>query len=168
MHARPLAYARSWGARPRTGCAGLAARCLTPSRCRMHDNMSTMVCAKEDRLEKLTQDEIISKTKQVIQGLEALKNEHNSILQSLLETLKCLKKDEESNLVEEKSSMIRKSLEMLELGLSEAQVRGRGRGSRAPQGGGSRDRAQPAAGGLSWAVPPGLRRGTSHSHVTLC
>ena len=55
-------------------------------------------------------------------GLEALKNEHNSILQSLLETLKCLKKDDESNLVEEKSNMIRKSLEMLELGLSEAQV----------------------------------------------
>ncbi|KAG8514445.1 Kinesin light chain 1 [Galemys pyrenaicus] len=88
----------------------------------MHDSMSTMVRAKEDRLEKLTQDEIISKTKQVIQGLEALKNEHNSILQSLLETLKCLKKDDESNLVEEKSNMIRKSLEMLELGLSEAQV----------------------------------------------
>ncbi|KAK1339552.1 hypothetical protein QTO34_020235 [Cnephaeus nilssonii] len=88
----------------------------------MYDNMSTMVYVKEDRLEKLTQDEIISKTKQVIQGLEALKNEHNSILQSLLETLKCLKKDDESNLVEEKSNMIRKSLEMLELGLSEAQV----------------------------------------------
>lgn len=90
---------------------------------RMYDSMSTMVCVKEDKLEKLTQDEIISKTKQVIQGLEALKNEHNSILQSLLETLKCLKKDDESNLVEEKSNMIRKSLEMLELGLSEAQVR---------------------------------------------
>lgn len=89
---------------------------------RMHDDMSTMVYMKEDKLEKLTQDEIISKTKQVIQGLEALKNEHNSILQSLLETLKCLKKDDESNLVEEKSNMIRKSLEMLELGLSEAQV----------------------------------------------
>ncbi|OBS65679.1 hypothetical protein A6R68_05752 [Neotoma lepida] len=88
----------------------------------MYDNMSTMVYIKEEKLEKLTQDEIISKTKQVIQGLEALKNEHNSILQSLLETLKCLKKDDESNLVEEKSSMIRKSLEMLELGLSEAQV----------------------------------------------
>ncbi|XP_070214160.1 kinesin light chain 1 isoform X4 [Bos mutus] len=88
----------------------------------MYDNMSTMVYMKEDKLEKLTQDEIISKTKQVIQGLEALKNEHNSILQSLLETLKCLKKDDESNLVEEKSNMIRKSLEMLELGLSEAQV----------------------------------------------
>ncbi|MBZ3875696.1 Kinesin light chain 1 [Sciurus carolinensis] len=89
---------------------------------KMYDNMSTMVYIKEDKLEKLTQDEIISKTKQVIQGLEALKNEHNSILQSLLETLKCLKKDDESNLVEEKSNMIRKSLEMLELGLSEAQV----------------------------------------------
>uniref|UniRef100_A0A2K5C742 Kinesin light chain n=1 Tax=Aotus nancymaae TaxID=37293 RepID=A0A2K5C742_AOTNA len=88
----------------------------------MYDNMSTMVYIKEDKLEKLTQDEIISKTKQVIQGLEALKNEHNSILQSLVETLKCLKKDDESNLVEEKSNMIRKSLEMLELGLSETQV----------------------------------------------
>ncbi|MEJ1275950.1 hypothetical protein NN561_006849 [Cricetulus griseus] len=88
----------------------------------MYDSMSTMVYIQEEKLEKLTQDEIISKTKQVIQGLEALKNEHNSILQSLLETLKCLKKDDESNLVEEKSSMIRKSLEMLELGLSEAQV----------------------------------------------
>ncbi|MGH0148998.1 UNVERIFIED_CONTAM: hypothetical protein FKN15_051985 [Acipenser sinensis] len=91
----------------------------------MYENMSTMVYTKEDKMEKLSQDEIISKTKQVIQGLDALKNEHNSILQSLLETLKCLKKDEETNLVEEKSSMIRKSLEMLELGLSEAQVLGK-------------------------------------------
>uniref|UniRef100_W5MUU7 Kinesin light chain n=1 Tax=Lepisosteus oculatus TaxID=7918 RepID=W5MUU7_LEPOC len=89
---------------------------------RMYDNMSTMVCVKEDPGEKLSQDEIISKTKQVIQGLEALKHEHHSILDSLLQTLQCLKKDEESSLVEEKSLMIRKSLEMLELGLSEAQV----------------------------------------------
>ncbi|XP_069049227.1 kinesin light chain 1 isoform X4 [Lepisosteus oculatus] len=88
----------------------------------MYDNMSTMVCVKEDPGEKLSQDEIISKTKQVIQGLEALKHEHHSILDSLLQTLQCLKKDEESSLVEEKSLMIRKSLEMLELGLSEAQV----------------------------------------------
>lgn len=94
--------------------------CPVPTR--MFDNMSTMVHIKEEKLEKLTQDEIMSKTKQVIQGLEALKNEHNSILQSLLQTLKCLHKEDESNLVEEKSSMIRKSLDMLELGLSEAQV----------------------------------------------
>lgn len=84
-----------------------------------------MVCVKEeeDPGEKLSQDEIISRTKQVIQGLEALKQEHHSILDSLLGTLRCLKQDEEGVLVEEKSHMIRKSLEMLELGLSEAQVR---------------------------------------------
>uniref|UniRef100_A0A671XJ48 Kinesin light chain n=1 Tax=Sparus aurata TaxID=8175 RepID=A0A671XJ48_SPAAU len=86
--------------------------------------MSTMVCVKEeeDPGEKLSQDEIISRTKQVIQGLEALKQEHHSILDGLLGTLRCLKQDEEGVLVEEKSHMIRKSLEMLELGLSEAQV----------------------------------------------
>lgn len=91
----------------------------------MREDMSTMVCVKdeEDPGEKLSQDEIISRTKQVIQGLEALKQEHHSILEGLLGTLRCLKQDEEGVLVEEKSHMIRKSLEMLELGLSEAQVR---------------------------------------------
>uniref|UniRef100_A0A8C2XB74 Kinesin light chain n=1 Tax=Cyclopterus lumpus TaxID=8103 RepID=A0A8C2XB74_CYCLU len=85
--------------------------------------MSTMVCVKEEDLgEKLSQDEIISRTKQVIQGLEALKQEHHSILEGLLGTLRCLKQDEEGVLVEEKSHMIRRSMEMLELGLSEAQV----------------------------------------------
>uniref|UniRef100_A0A8C7J9E7 Kinesin light chain n=1 Tax=Oncorhynchus kisutch TaxID=8019 RepID=A0A8C7J9E7_ONCKI len=87
--------------------------------------MSAMVCVKEeeeDPGEKLSQDEIISRTKQVIQGLEALKQEHNSILEGLLDTLHCLKQDDQGVLVEEKSLMIRKSLEMLELGLSEAQV----------------------------------------------
>uniref|UniRef100_A0A8C9V3R0 Kinesin light chain n=1 Tax=Scleropages formosus TaxID=113540 RepID=A0A8C9V3R0_SCLFO len=88
----------------------------------MYENMSTMVCVKEDPGEKLSQEEIISRTKQVIQGLETLKHEHQSILDGLLQTLRCLKQDEESSLVEEKSMMIRKSLEMLELGLSEAQV----------------------------------------------
>ncbi|XP_039594868.1 kinesin light chain 1-like isoform X2 [Polypterus senegalus] len=84
--------------------------------------MSTMVYPREEKLEKLTQEEIISNTKLVIQGLEALKNEHNSILHSLLETIKCLKKDEEANLVHEKSNLLRKSVEMIELGLGEAQV----------------------------------------------
>ncbi|XP_014009861.1 kinesin light chain 1 isoform X5 [Salmo salar] len=83
--------------------------------------MSTMVYPREEKLEKLSQEEIISNTKLVIQGLEALKNEHNSILHSLLETIKCLKKDE-ANLVHEKSSLLRKSVEMIELGLGEAQV----------------------------------------------
>lgn len=89
--------------------------------------MSTMVYPREEKLDKLSQEEIISNTKLVIQGLEALKNEHNSILHSLLETIKCLKKDEEANLVHEKSNLLRKSVEMIELGLGEAQVRGSAR-----------------------------------------
>ncbi|KAI4804615.1 hypothetical protein KUCAC02_026238 [Chaenocephalus aceratus] len=90
----------------------------------MREDMSTMVCVKEeeDPGEKLSQEEIISRTKQVIQGLEALKQEHHSILDGLLGTLRCLKQEEEGVLVEEKSHMIHKSMEMLELGLSEAQV----------------------------------------------
>lgn len=82
-----------------------------------------MVYPREEKLEKLSQEEIISNTKLVIQGLEALKSEHNSILHSLLETIKCLKKDEEANLVHEKSNLLCKSVEMIELGLGEAQVR---------------------------------------------
>uniref|UniRef100_A0A8C2JKC8 Kinesin light chain n=1 Tax=Cyprinus carpio TaxID=7962 RepID=A0A8C2JKC8_CYPCA len=88
----------------------------------LYQSMSTMVYPHEERLEKLTQEEIISSTKLVIQGLEALKSEHNSILQSLVETIQCLKKDEEASLVHEKSSLLRKSVEMIELGLGEAQV----------------------------------------------
>ncbi|XP_029448663.1 kinesin light chain 4 isoform X3 [Rhinatrema bivittatum] len=84
--------------------------------------MSMMVYPRDEKLEKLNQEEIISNTKLVIQGLEALKNEHNTILYSLLETIKCLKKEEEASLVHEKSSLLRKSVEMIELGLGEAQV----------------------------------------------
>ncbi|XP_068457548.1 kinesin light chain 1 isoform X2 [Clinocottus analis] len=90
----------------------------------MREDMSTTVCVKEeqDSGEKLSQDEIISRTKQVIQGLEALKQEHHSILEGLLGSLCCLKEDEEGVLLEEKSHMIRRSMDMLELGLDEAQV----------------------------------------------
>uniref|UniRef100_A0A2D4Q243 Kinesin light chain n=1 Tax=Micrurus surinamensis TaxID=129470 RepID=A0A2D4Q243_MICSU len=55
--------------------------------------MSTMVYPREEKMDKLSQEDIISNTKLVMQGLEALKNEHNSILHSLLETIKCLKKE---------------------------------------------------------------------------
>ncbi|XP_064407990.1 kinesin light chain 2 isoform X2 [Latimeria chalumnae] len=83
--------------------------------------MSTMVYPQEEKLEKLTQDEIVMNTKAVIQGLETLKNEHNSILSTLLETMKCLNKEQEANVVQEKSSLLQKSLEAIELGLGEAQ-----------------------------------------------
>lgn len=84
--------------------------------------MSVIVYPREEKLEKLSQEEIISSTKQVIQGLETLKNEHTAILHSLLEAITSLKKDEEANLVQEKSSLLHKSVEMIELGLEEAQV----------------------------------------------
>ncbi|XP_078389386.1 kinesin light chain 3 isoform X2 [Cetorhinus maximus] len=80
--------------------------------------MSTMVQLNE----KLSADEIITGTKQVIQGLEALRNENNAILQNLQETLNGLTEDEEAHLVEEKTCLVQRSLEMIELGLSEAQV----------------------------------------------
>lgn len=91
----------------------------------MREDMSTMVCVKEDEDpagDRMSQEEIISRTRQVIQGLDALKQEHHSILDGLLGTLRCLKQEEQGVLVEEKSLLIRRSLEMLELGLSEAQV----------------------------------------------
>uniref|UniRef100_A0A8C7TKX5 Kinesin light chain 4 n=1 Tax=Oncorhynchus mykiss TaxID=8022 RepID=A0A8C7TKX5_ONCMY len=73
--------------------------------------MFMMVYPREEKLEKLSQEEIISNTKLVIQGLEALKNEHNSFLHN-----------EEANLVQAKSSLLRKFVEMIELGLGEAHV----------------------------------------------
>ena len=67
---------------------------------------------------------VIARTMVVMQGLEQLKNEHNSILHSLLATLNAIRreKDDDVNLVEEKSNIIKKSLEMLELGLGEAEM----------------------------------------------
>ncbi|XP_054721166.1 kinesin light chain-like isoform X2 [Uloborus diversus] len=73
---------------------------------------------------QMTQEEIITNTKTVIQGLEALKNEHNSILNGLLTSLKAVQQEKpnDSNVVEEKTSIIKKTLESIELGLGEAQV----------------------------------------------
>uniref|UniRef100_A0A8C6WWK4 Kinesin light chain n=1 Tax=Neogobius melanostomus TaxID=47308 RepID=A0A8C6WWK4_9GOBI len=92
----------------------------------MREDMSAVLAVKPeegDPGERLSQDEIVSRTKQVVAGLEALKQEHTSILDGLLGTLRCLKQDEgQGEGVEEKSLIIKKSLDMLELGLSEAQV----------------------------------------------
>lgn len=71
----------------------------------------------------LTQEEIMSNTKTVVQGLEALKNEHNSILNGIVASLKATKIEKvDSNLMEEKAGIVQKSLDMIELGLGEAQV----------------------------------------------
>lgn len=77
------------------------------------------------KMTQMTQEEIITNTKTVIQGLEALKNEHNSILNGLLTSLKAVQQEKpnDSNVVEEKTTIIKKTLESIELGLGEAQVR---------------------------------------------
>ncbi|XP_065213828.1 kinesin light chain isoform X3 [Planococcus citri] len=67
----------------------------------------------------MSQEELIVNTKTVVQGLEALKTEHNSILSGLQEISSHV---QPSPLVEEKQHMVKKSLDMIELGLGEAQV----------------------------------------------
>jgi len=67
----------------------------------------------------MPRDEILRKTKAVSQVLEALRNEHRqtlSSLQSATDDNNCTSSDG-------KISMVAKSLEQLELGVSEAQVR---------------------------------------------
>ena len=75
----------------------------------------------------MSQEEIVSSTKTVMQGLEALKNENNSILNNLHSSLKAIRKETSANdpnlmLMEEKASIIQKSVDAIELGLGEAQV----------------------------------------------
>lgn len=60
----------------------------------------------------MTQEEIVSNTKTVLQGLEALRMEHMSLIQNLSEG----KKDPD------KTDIVQKNIESIELGLGEAQV----------------------------------------------
>lgn len=69
----------------------------------------------------LSQDEILQNTKTVVQGLEALKEEHQTIKGTLVTSIGALKGDE-SSLIEEKAAIVEKNLEMIQLGIEEAQV----------------------------------------------
>ena len=69
---------------------------------------------------KWTQDEIVNNTKNVVRGLETLKNEHSGILNNLNSTHDKNESDTELDL--EKGSIIQESIEKIELGLGEAQV----------------------------------------------
>lgn len=96
----------------------------------MQDDMSlslndcTVTSHTQIRDVKMSQDVILQNTRAVIQGLDQLKNEHNSILHSLLATLNAIRRenDKDINLVEEKSNIIKSSLEKIELGLGEAEM----------------------------------------------
>jgi len=70
-----------------------------------------------------SQEEILQNTKTVMQGLEALKSEHHSVKNGLLQTLSVLKEHhEESSLIEGKAAIVERSLETIQLGIEEAQV----------------------------------------------
>ncbi|CAF0837703.1 unnamed protein product [Rotaria sp. Silwood1] len=68
----------------------------------------------------MSQEDILQSTKIVIQGLEALKNEHGKMLENILESMQSSSIDR--NKIEEKAGLLRKSMDMIELGIGEAQV----------------------------------------------
>lgn len=69
----------------------------------------------------ITQDEILRNTKTVVQGLDALKEEHEAIKSKLLGGVDSLSNDEKQ-LIEEKASIVDKNLDSIRLGIEEAQV----------------------------------------------
>ncbi|XP_007458309.1 PREDICTED: kinesin light chain 4 isoform X4 [Lipotes vexillifer] len=86
--------------------------------------MSGLVLGQRDEPagHRLSQEEILGSTHLVSQGLEALHSEHQAVLQSLSQTIECLQQGgHEEGLVHEKARQLRRSMENIELGLSEAQ-----------------------------------------------
>ncbi|XP_046981684.1 kinesin light chain isoform X2 [Schistocerca americana] len=75
------------------------------------------------KMTQMTQEEIVTNTKTVVQGLEALKNEINSILNGLSPALEPQgPAGSPDHAGAEKAGLVRKFLDTIELGLGEAQV----------------------------------------------
>ena len=74
------------------------------------------------KMTALTQEEVATHTRTVVQGLEALRNEHNSILSGISSTHSSSHHPPDSNVIAEKAGILQRSLDQIELGLSEAQV----------------------------------------------
>lgn len=70
----------------------------------------------------LSAEDILCNTQQVISGLEALRGENRSLLESLQPPEESLSASESNSVDQEKCGIIRQSLDRIELGLSEAQV----------------------------------------------
>ena len=65
----------------------------------------------------MSQEDILQSTKTVIQGLEALKNEHGKMLENILESMRSTSSSTtDKNKIEEKAGLLRKSMDMIELG----------------------------------------------------
>ncbi|XP_045701141.1 kinesin light chain 3 isoform X2 [Phyllostomus hastatus] len=72
--------------------------------------------------EHLSPEELVRQTRQVVQGLEALRAEHRGLAGHLAEALAGQGPVTGSELLEEKQQVVSHSLEAIELGLGEAQV----------------------------------------------
>ena len=71
----------------------------------------------------MTQEEIVSSTKTVVQGLETLRVEHHQVLNGLQANTDTTNTDTAAtDLIEEKISLLKKSIETIELAMGEAQV----------------------------------------------
>lgn len=70
----------------------------------------------------LSAEDILCNTQQVISGLEALRGENRSLLESLQPPEESRSASESNSVDQEKCGIIRQSLDRIELGLSEAQV----------------------------------------------
>uniref|UniRef100_A0A4W5K3I0 Kinesin light chain n=1 Tax=Hucho hucho TaxID=62062 RepID=A0A4W5K3I0_9TELE len=70
----------------------------------------------------LSGEEILCSTQQVIAGLEALRGENHTLLDDLQKALEGRPVADSGSVEQEKSGIIRQSLERIELGLGEAQV----------------------------------------------
>ncbi|KAI4886503.1 hypothetical protein NFI96_024872 [Prochilodus magdalenae] len=70
----------------------------------------------------LSAEEILCSTRQVIAGLEALRAENRTLLDSLQEQLQNQPASESGSLEQEKTGIVLQSLEKIELGLGEAQM----------------------------------------------
>ena len=72
---------------------------------------------------QMNQDDILQNTRSVIQSLDALKNEHSSMIKKLIEKLDSHQNDSNcKTIVEEEISILKNSDEMVHLGISEATV----------------------------------------------
>lgn len=100
--------------------------------------------------ERLSPEELVRQTRQVVQGLEALRAEHHGLAGRLAEALAGQGPVAGLELLEEKKQVVRHSLEAIELGLGEAQVRGAPCGGRGSHLGGGPGMRVKYAGGQAW------------------
>jgi hypothetical protein len=61
----------------------------------------------------MSQDEILQSAKSVIQGLDALKNQHGKIIENMVHSTEVTP----SNKIEEKVGLLRQSMDMIDLGM---------------------------------------------------